>query len=106
MATTITLTYGPTTTLPDPIGNEQKDLMDRAFALVSPEVWGRGDWKETVSAVLSNADLAAANVTLDDVVASVEFMTATKATVTNTTNTKSECAYIVRADGYRRGPAN
>jgi len=97
----IKLELGPTVTFapaPEHFDADQI-LMSRAFDLVSPAIWGAADWRAPVLAVLTDADLTAAGVTLEQVTAAVEFFTATKATVV-TTN-----AHIIRAEGYRAGPA-
>jgi hypothetical protein len=108
-ATNVALALGPTVTLVAAHAEEQtpeQRFMYRAFALVCPKAWGKADWKEPVNAVLTNADLDVAGVTLADVCKAVEFFTATTARVTySTVHATGEPAYIIRAVGYRRGPA-
>lgn len=104
------LSLGPEVTLVQHDGQtEQQNRMNLAFSLVSPEYWGaaRGlDWKDQINAVLVEEDLKTAGVTIQEVVDSVEFMTATKATLRESTvHLTNEKAYIIKADGYRRGPA-
>lgn len=90
----------------------EESAANRAFCLVSPDEWKRGDWKDTIHAVLLASDLETAGVTIDEVAAAIEFFTSTKAKVTETTlsgNFRTEFPnpklYVVEADGYRRGPA-
>ncbi len=79
--------------------------MERAFRLVDPtcEPIGR-DWKDPIGVFGSEKAIEAAcshlSVTLDDVIASVEFYTATVATVT-----RSNGQIRITAPGYRAGPA-
>ncbi len=84
------------------------DIMARAFALVSPEAWGAADWKGPVSAVLHPDDLLALDVTIEQVSAAVAYYTATEATVRACPlfADPSVNAYIVKAAGYRMGPAH
>lgn len=106
---TIALAYGPTVFLPAFEHTEPTVAkMHRAFALVCPKAWGREDWREQVSAVLTKGDLEVAGMTIDDVKAAVEFMTATEATVREVVIGAGEgrgVGWVVQADGYRRGPA-
>lgn len=106
-ATHVSLAYGPVIALPAPEEGctPKQARMRRAFALVSPEAWGRADWKEQVSAVLTDADLEVSGVTLAEVVEAVEFMTATPAAVSDHPTTSGATVHVVRAPGYRRGPA-
>lgn len=109
-ATHISLAYGPTVSLVSPNATELTDEQNaqfRAFALVCPQAWGRSDWKEQVSAVLTEADLEVAGVTIDAVCDAVRFYTATEPTVSKVATSNPEVfALVVRADGYRRGPAH
>lgn len=105
--TKIKLTVGPEITFAAVLGcTPEQNYMQKAFALVCPSAWGKGDWEGAVSAVLTNADLAAVGVTLQDVVEAVLFMTATEATVRRSQMLNGELAYIIQAAGYRAGPAN
>lgn len=104
---TLKLALGPVVTILEVRGATPEQVyMHRAFALVAPEVWGAGDWRGPVSAVLLNEDLDAAGVSLADVCDAVQFFTATPASVTYSSTLKGEPAYIIRAVGYRRGPAH
>lgn len=101
------LFYGPTVTIevnPDAAAPER---LQRAFALVCPKAWGRVDWKAEVKAVLHPADLAAALVTIGDVVEAVAFYTATPCGVREVEINAEPgvMAHVVFADGYRKGPA-
>ena len=80
--------------------------MHRAFALVCPSHWNvSGDWKDEVRAVITDADLEAVGVTLQDVAKSVSFFTATESYTQPLQTLKGETVYVVRAKGYRAGPA-
>lgn len=103
---TITLHFGPTVTL-EPRMEIPCPKMFRAFALVSPDAWGRADWKEEIVAVLHPSDLDAAGVTLAEVEAAIVFYTATEANV-RAVEVNAEpgvFAHVIKAPGYRRGPA-
>ena len=79
----------------------------KAFALVDPKLWGQSDWKEPITAVLHQEDLDAVCVTLEDVLMSIEFYTATKASVDRCPEAKdpNSFALVITAKGYRAGPA-
>ena len=103
---TIQLTLGPAVQINAVAGHTpEQAYMNKAFALVSPEFWGKADWRSAISAVLTNADLEAVGVSLADVADAIEFFTATKASVTYSSTLGGEPVYIVRAAGFRNGPA-
>jgi hypothetical protein len=79
----------------------------RAFALVDPKLWGQPDWKAPIAAVLHQEDLDAVRVSLEDVIMSIEFYTATKASVDRCPEAKdpNSFALVITAKGYRAGPA-
>lgn len=104
-------------------------LMDRAFALVNPrrhanELAERGmisreaasqkNWKDEIVSVVSQIELDEAGVTIEQVQEAIVYMTATAATVQPVT-IKGEAwvtylgsgirGFLVRAPGYRQGPA-
>lgn len=103
------------------------EVMLNAFELVDPQktfLFFHGDdlyrsfgkhaptWKDEIVACVPDSRLKAAGVTIEDVVASIEFYTATKARVSRevfgvlgTRDFRGESGYLVRADGYRKGPA-
>lgn len=81
--------------------------MARAFALVAPEKFGARDWREPVNAWVTARELDAAGVSIDAVREAVEYFTATEASVSAAIAGRSGggIGYLVRALGYRRGPA-
>lgn len=102
--------------------------MKKAFDLVCPEettrrmverIPSRKDaldyvsWKGEICALVTEEDLTSAGVTIEDVAESVEFYTATTAIVTRQsigslpwkTFDAPKPGYLVRAKGYRLGPA-
>ncbi len=108
--------------------NELQDRMQAAFNLVCPaehvrqlikcgalpvSADGCASWKDPICALVLDEDLTAKGITIDEVKESIVFFTATEATVTRekiggtVTERFSEPkdGYLVRAEGYRRGPA-
>lgn len=104
------------------------DKMRRAFNLVDPsvifsELVARGlfkagaapawTWKDRIGALVTDEDLAAADVTIDDVREAVEHFTATEAQVTRAQIEgrawvhflEARPGYMVQAVGYNAGPA-
>ena len=101
------LHFGPTVTLVAPNHVPTHPKMYRAFALVSPDSWGKKDWKEAITAVIHPVDLENAGVSLEEVLESIEFYTATKAAAEfiPVHGEPGVNAYVIRADGYRKGEA-
>jgi hypothetical protein len=71
-------------------------------------------WKDAIASVVTVDDLANAGVTIEEVAEAIEFYTATKATITSEKVVQTLFvryvgepvdAFLVLADGYRRGPA-
>jgi len=93
----------------------------RAFAFVDPservkqyvksgqltaEQAARVTWKDRICSIVTEADLAAQGLGIDDVARAIEFYTATIAKVTiERIAPTNELGYLVLADGYRNGPA-
>jgi hypothetical protein len=78
--------------------------------LIDRDVAELVSWKGSIAAVVTDATLAAAGCTIEQVAESVEFMTATRAKITrysqvNTATGESGPGYLVTAPGYLRGPA-
>ncbi len=97
-------------------GSEHHQLMHRAFVLADPtrpahNGYPARDWKDPIDFRGTTTTMASVckhlGVTLEDVVASIEYMTATKATVVRRpiANCPGEELIIVTAPGYRAGPA-
>lgn len=75
------------------------DKMKRAFEVVAPKDWRSAiDWRASQDTMRKR--LAVAGVTLDDVCEAVVYFTATVPSVTH----EGSCV-VVRAAGYRAGPA-
>lgn len=71
--------------------------MVAAFEIIEPA----GDWRDPILSATSHAALHAAGVTLEDVLESVQYFTATVANVI-----EDDFGLVtVSADGYRNGPA-
>lgn len=103
--------------------------LSAAFDLVCPrkclERWAARDqritramvesrsWRDQISALVTDADLAAAGVTIEQVAEAVAHYTATSARITRQqiagrageTFAEPLPGYLVLADGYRAGPA-
>ena len=96
----------------------------RAFDLISPApnpelcaLYGltgvRGDWKDPIWALVMDAELVAADVTIADVEEAIIHYTATVPRVSRevikgtlrVTYVDGLPGYMVQADGYRAGPA-
>ena len=105
-----------------------KARMERAFRLVDPaerarELVERGiipesaaasvSWRDEIAAVVTDEQLAEARVTIDDVKQSIAFFTATEAycfreavgSLPWVAFLRCVGGWMVRADGYRKGPA-
>ncbi len=104
----IALHFGPVVSLVSTFENPEQARHARAFALVSPDAWGRADWREPISAVLHPADLEACGVTIAAVLEAIAFFTATEGTVREVPihATPAISAFVVKAAGYRAGPAS
>lgn len=110
--------------------SERDEKMAKAFALVCPlkcaerlvkagwlseENLKKVSWRDRIAAVVTDAELAEAGVTIAEVREAVAFYTATEASVSRERiaktlpnkrgKTKNELGYLVMADGYRAGPA-
>lgn len=109
--------------------NATTDTLSAAFDLVCPrktiERWAAREpritrkmvesrtWRDKIAALVTDADLAAAGVTIEQVKEAVEHYTATSARVTRQqiagrlgeTFENPQPGYLVCADGYRCGPA-
>jgi hypothetical protein len=82
--------------------------MHAAFELVSPEKFGAKDWRCAINAFVTISELRKAGVTIEDVAQAIAFMTATEASVSEPlgiAGKPGELGYVVRAKGYRAGPA-
>lgn len=90
----------------DRISKASRAAHEAAFALVDPSSRPGADWKARIAALVTDTQLAAAGVTIDQVNAAIEFYTATKPTTTREKIAPTgEPGYLVLADGYRAGPA-
>ena len=76
-------------------------LLQTAFALVSPDTQGR-NWKDKIDCYVSGKSLADAGVSINDVLASVLYMTGTSAKLTPV----HDRSWRVTAPGYWAGPCN
>lgn len=104
--------------------NAIKAAHEKAFALVDPaehakrlaaaglitaEQAATKSWKDAIAAVVTDAELKAAGVTIDGVARAIEFFTATTAKITRERIAvrvgKNERGFLVLAAGYRNGPA-
>lgn len=102
--------------------------MKTAFDLVNPAVkmaemakrdprlasWAaKASWKDEIAELLTDEEIDAAGVTIDDVREAIAFYTATEAKITRKTIAGSrgerfdagKHGYLVIAKGYRKGPA-
>jgi len=84
-----------------------KQTHETAFSLVDPSKLHPGlSWKDRIAALVTDAQLTAAGVTIEQVNASIAFFTATMPTTTREKiGTSEEPGYLVLAKGYRAGPA-
>lgn len=81
--------------------NAEQAKMQTAFALVSPDTQGR-NWKDKIDCYVSGKSLADAGVSINDVLASVLYMTGTSAKLTPV----HDRSWRVTAPGYWAGPCN
>jgi hypothetical protein len=84
-----------------------KQIHEAAFALVDPSRNScLRSWKDQIAAVVTDRELEAAGVTIEQVNDAIEFFTATTALTTREKiGTGAEPGYLILADGYRAGPA-
>ena len=97
--------------------DDRRVRLRRAFGLVCPyerakrlaargllpvDVAARTSWKGAIQALVTDRELEQMRVTIDDVIAAIEFYTATRATATRKSSSR---AFFVEADGYAAGPA-
>jgi hypothetical protein len=86
------------------------------MALLDPRLasWAaKASWKDEIAELLTDDDLAAAGVTIEDVREAIVFYTATEAKITRETIggargehfDEGKPGYLVIAKGYRKGPA-
>lgn len=84
----------------------EQERMNRAFELVCPTKFGGTDWRSPINAFVAEKELTETGVTLDEVKEAVAFMTATEAHVSVPISmAEGGIGYLVRAKGYRAGPA-
>ena len=108
---------------------ERHATLDRAFKFVCPAEHARRlaakgllgaqdaasvSWKDPICSLVTERDLAAAGLTIDDIVEAVMFYTATPAVVRAAQIGSDDCGvkfnepvsgWMVMADGYSAGPA-
>ena len=88
---------------------KRQERMEKAFALVTPEKFGAKDWRCSINAWVTQEELVSAGVTIDDVREAVLFYTATPAYISGHLisfgQPEKGAGYIIRALGYRKGPA-
>lgn len=104
--------------------NARRPVLSKAFDLVNPALYAKrlseaygidakGHWKDEISTLLTDVELAEAGVTIKDVEEAIEFYTATEAKVTReriggdafVRYLKDEPGYLIISPGYRGGPA-
>src|SRR5262249_16227155 len=88
--------------------DEYTEKMQKAFGLVTPERFGAKDWRCPIEAVLTNAELVQAGLTVEDIKEAIVFMTATEARHSVELARIGNLRLTIHsflADGYRAGPA-
>lgn len=92
---------------------DEQATMKKAFALVCPTRRG-AHWKAAVNQIVTAAELREAGVSIEQVLRSVAFMTATEAkalplrarVALGCSANETAPDYVVQAGGYWAGPAN
>ena len=100
---------------------ESREIYRKAFELVDPSIIAKRladtgkvpakyaahvTWRDRIVAIVTDADLASAGVTIEQIKESIVFFTATRPTVTRERIAPQNVpGYLVLADGYRNGPA-
>lgn len=83
---------------------QEQQRMHEAFSLVSPDRFDAAlSWRDRIDAVVTDAELRDAGIAIEEVLASVMFMTATAATAQQLL--ARPLVWRITARGYRLGPA-
>lgn len=79
----------------------EKARRDAVWALVAP----KSDWRARIQAFVSADVYRHEGLTLREITDVIAFFTATEATFETVSHEGLFCGYVVKADGYRMGPA-